>query len=65
MIDEELYIEIRDFPKGGKRVSLIKGTGVIALDIVGDRVHVWATSKGGGWTVATLRFLKDGVIEEE
>ena len=47
----------------GNRVTLNKGTEVIGLDITGNDVHVWATDKHGGRTVAKLRFAKDEVEE--
>jgi hypothetical protein len=49
----------------GKRVSLDKGTETITLDIIGNRVHIWATHGSGTWTVATLEFLKDEVVQIE
>jgi len=45
----------------GKRVSIRKGSEAIWLDISGDVVHVSATSRNGGYTVASLKFLKDQV----
>lgn len=47
----------------GDHVTLNKGAEVIGLDITGNDVHVWATDKHGGRTVAKLRFAKDEVEE--
>lgn len=44
-------------------MTLNKGAEVIGLDITGNDVHVWATDKHGGRTVAKLRFAKDEVEE--
>ena len=45
----------------GKRVSLQKGSESIWMDIKGNNVHISATHRNGGYSVAELKFLKDEV----
>lgn len=47
------------------RVSVEKGHECIALDIDYEKsiVHIWATCRSGGYTVASLRFEEDEVVQ--
>jgi len=45
----------------GKQVLLKKGSELIAMDINGNNVHIWATSRNGGRTVVELEFREDEV----
>jgi len=46
-----------------KRINIIKGSETIWIDVCEDeRLEISATSRNGGYMVATLKFLDDQVV---
>ena len=65
MVKEKIKTVIQQLGDGTTRVSLNKGTEFINLEISGNSVHIYASDRSGGRTIAKLKFLKDQVVAEE
>jgi hypothetical protein len=54
----EIFVEVS---LSRKHVEIRSGSEIIAADVKGNRVHIWATTRSGGRTIASLEFRGDEV----